>query len=199
MGCGFLKNSLKKNDSDTDHNLFGLKNSDIDAIYHHMDDFHSDIAVLNGDHLEKAVLRVMPVVRNYKLFGLRHTDDKIGDQCFVINARMAMFGVKKMLGDLIELIKFNNLDHLVDFGKEKYRVRYRKNGLIYSAKEAINKPERYLDILLGKKFIEQFDNNVLEIYKILAPNHPIYDVYLDEQDKPVVLNFGEDFGALKLL
>lgn len=84
LGCGFLKNSFKKSDSDTQVNQFWLRNSDIDNIYDLMKEFPANIATLHGEHLEKAVLRIMPPRNNFKLFGLWHTHNTDGDQCFVI-------------------------------------------------------------------------------------------------------------------
>lgn len=187
LGCGFLKNSFTKSSEDNLINKFWLTNQDIDSIYALMETYPAKGAVLQWDHLEKAVMLVMPPHKNYKLFNLRHTDEDTWEQCFVIDIRMAKFATRKLLWDMAELIKILNLHDKIDYDSDAYKIIYRKHGLVYSKSEYNKDPERFLDAILSQLFLDQLNNNILEIYKILAPNHPIYHVHLDDDDTPLVI------------
>lgn len=187
LWCGFLKNAFHRASDDKEINKFGLNNKNIDSIYWLMETYPDKSAVLQWDHLEKAVLLLMPPSKNYKLFGMWHTDEDTGDQCFVIDIRMAKFATKKMIWDLSEIIQLLNLHEHIDYDSDFYKKIYREHGLVYSRSEYTKDPSKYLDAILSHLFLDQLNNNIIEIYKILAPQHPIYHVHLDSDDTPLVI------------
>lgn len=187
IGCGFLKNAFKKSISSGEINIFWLDNDNIDAIYDLMDTYHYDGAILQWDHLEKAVMFLVSSPDNPKLFGMWHTDEISKDQCFILDIAMTMYATKNMLSDLAKLIQILNLHQSIDYDSESSRLLYKEHGITYSREEYLKDPHKYINTLLTQWFEDQLNSNILEIYKILAPNHPIYRVYLDIDNNPVVV------------